>query len=247
MPNNVDLGSILRTGGQKQEAKGDPKDAEIADLKKQVTELMNAVQTLQNTPRQIPTTPQARPNNGQTFLSRRELADAYDDPNTLADVLNNAFAEFYQNIQGLVPNADKLTETLLETVNENLDNRIASRVVINNAISDFYRDNKELIPFKWQAGDIVNRLQAENPGWSIDQLLKETKEVMYKDYGHLIEAAKAKPNEAGKDATKDDEGKVNTQPEDGSTSGDDGGKKLSPMAAAVARYRNSLPQAQVQN
>lgn len=241
-----DLGSILRNAGSPTDdskKQVDPRDQEIADLKKQLTELTKAVSGMQNTPRNIPTAHQS--SNGSRFVGRRELADAYDDPNTLADLLDNAFQQFYQNIQGLVPNSEKLTEQLIQTVNENLDDRIASRVVIDNAVADFYRENKELIPFKANAGVIANRLQAENPGLSIHELLNKTKEELNKEYGDLIEAAKNKATDgAGKDNSKG--ATPNHQPDDGAATNGKGEPNLSPMAAAVARYRNKIPQVAAQ-
>ena len=241
-----ELSTILRKGltpaEAKQGAAGNGSNSEVAALQQQVQELTNLVKTLQGSKQEVPTAP-VRP-GGKTFISYRELADAMDSPKAMAELLNAALAEIAEQRTSASVNVERVQEELLQKLNATLDDRIAVTVTTNSAIADFYRENPEFVPFKYQAGVIVSELQSENPNWSIDQLLNKTKEVMLEKHGDLIEAAKSvsKQNdtEAGDKGDKATGKKLPTQPDGGEGAAGAGEVNDNPIAAMVARYKKPV-------
>lgn len=241
----INLPSILRGENQPAAPAVDPRDQTIAELTKQVQTLTNAVTQLQGTPQQIPTTPQApHAQVGDVrYVGRREFADAFDDPNTLADVVNNAIAQALQPFVGIQDslNTDKIVEQVYQQVNSGLDSRIASRVVTNNIIADFYQTNPEMTPFKQQLATVIQNIESKEPGLSVEELLTKGKEAMYTKHKPLLEAAKETLNKQP-DPAPTATTTPPAQPDPNAVT-PPAGTPSNPIAAMVAKYR---PEAQVQ-
>lgn len=78
------------------------------------------------------------------------------------------FAEFMNNTVNSVREQAMREATQVASAN-------ASQLIkVQSAVSDFYRKNADLVPYKKYIGNVANRVQSEHPDWELDQVLGET-------------------------------------------------------------------------
>jgi hypothetical protein len=52
------------------------------------------------------------------------------------------------------------------------------KIAITETVKDFYRDNKDLVPYKQFVGYTTNEVAAQHPDWTLSQILEETEKVV---------------------------------------------------------------------
>lgn len=78
------------------------------------------------------------------------------------------FAEFMNNYGNSIREQSMREATQVATSNA------SQQIKVMQAVSDFYRKNEDLAPYKKYIGSVANRVQSEHPDWELDQVLNET-------------------------------------------------------------------------
>lgn len=78
------------------------------------------------------------------------------------------FAEFMNNYGNSIREQSMREATQVATSNA------SQQIKVMQAVSDFYRKNEDLVPYKKYIGSVANRVQSEHPDWELDQVLSET-------------------------------------------------------------------------
>lgn len=112
----------------------------------------------------------ARDEEALAFLddySDEQIKDAIANPAVMREFLKTALTKVRrQAIEDAVGVASVTTTRNLE---------------LKSVIQTFYQENSDLLPYKEMLGFTVNKVQAENPGWNVTDILKESAKRLRKE------------------------------------------------------------------
>lgn len=96
-------------------------------------------------------------------------------------------------------------QDMLRDIPEVAARTVQQRMEVETAVKSFYEDNPDLQDVREYTGQVANKVQSENPKWSIDQILNETAKTVRRNL-HLSEKAEKRETER-KEKEKKEEGK----------------------------------------
>ncbi len=143
--------------------------AQVEALRKQNEKLLEQVNKLSTIPReegqQEPTktdTPQAE-GDVPDYVGGLDLDSLALDPQVLNGVLHNV-------VQTAV---NKAVEKMLVNIPSVVQTQVKQQKTLNDAVSDFYNANEDLIPAKKVVAMFTNEVVAEHPDYSLEKVLEE--------------------------------------------------------------------------
>lgn len=115
----------------------------------------------------------------------------------------NVFSQFVAQIQEEA--VQRAVERALKDVGSIVHQTVSHQVSVSAMVSSFFRDNKDLLPYRNQVGIIANELLAQNPGMPYSQLFAQVNTEARKRLAPLLNGAKtrqtSRPSFAGRQST----------------------------------------------
>lgn len=121
-------------------------------------------------------------------------ASEEDEPSDAKDEEALSFLDDYSDaqIQEAMSNPalmrDFLKKSLAKVRRQAIDDAVGvasvtttRNIELKNVIAEFYRTNADLLPYKEMLGYTVNKVQSENPGWNVTDILKEASKRLRKE------------------------------------------------------------------
>jgi len=84
------------------------------------------------------------------------------------------------------------TKKILQSIPQMIVRQVQQHKVINDAVDEFYSENKDLKMVKGTVGRVANEVSAEFPDWTLDKVFKETGVRTRKLLGMKTDAVKKK-------------------------------------------------------
>lgn len=109
----------------------------------------------------------------ETFFSGSadDLEELTKDPAAFNKLLNSVYRK------GVESSNTRITENFLRSAPEIVKRQVVEHLAIQKSVTQFYTDNKDLIPYKKTVAAIVNKVASENPDFSLKEVLKETEKI----------------------------------------------------------------------
>ena len=136
-----------------------------------------AAKTENETPQQaVP----AVPTSAAGFdISEDEVEAAQDDPKKMVGLFKKVYSKALQDVSASMP------ALVMSEVRRQVDLQVA--------VTDFYKQNPELVNLKPLAATIAGQLQAAHPDWDMQKLFSETASEVKKLIGQQVKDGKAAP------------------------------------------------------
>lgn len=136
-----------------------------------------AAKTEKETPQQaVP----AVPTSAAGFdISEDEVEAAQDDPKKMVGLFKKVYSKALQDVSTSMP------ALVMSEVRRQVDLQVA--------VTDFYKQNPELVNLKPLAATIAGQLQAAHPDWDMQKLFSETASEVKKLIGQQVKDGKAAP------------------------------------------------------
>ena len=112
-------------------------------------------------------------------ISEDEVEAAQDDPKKMVGLFKKVYSKALQDVSASMP------ALVMSEVRRQVDLQVA--------VTDFYKQNPELVNLKPLAATIAGQLQAAHPDWDMQKLFSETASEVKKLIGQQVKDGKAAP------------------------------------------------------
>jgi len=147
------------------------KESAEETLRKRVAQLTAELERVRNgEDTEVPETSTEKDEQAISFLddySDQQMQDALSNPAMMREFMKKALSKVRRQA------IDDAVGVATVTANRNLE--------LKSVIQDFYRQNNDLLPYKEMLGYTVNKVQADNPGWNVTDILKEASKRLRKE------------------------------------------------------------------
>jgi len=121
------------------------------------------------------------------FIGDADVDDITRDPKELNKLLNKVFA------QGITTSRTVLGEGVLRSIPDIVKANVATVISLRESSEKFYKDNKDLVPFKKVVSAVFEEFAAENPGKKFSEILDDVGKEARKRLELYREAIKPEP------------------------------------------------------
>lgn len=94
------------------------------------------------------------------------------------------------------------TEQSMLKVAPIVQSQVQQYIAINNMVSDFYRKNEDLVPYRNFVGYISNQLASAHPDWGYAKLFEEAEKEVRKQLGSALQANAQEQEDKGASSNK---------------------------------------------
>lgn len=102
------------------------------------------------------------------FMGNMTLDDVLDDPEKFQQVMANVYQ------QASTVAEKQAVEKVLKSIPQLVVNYVSRHASMSNLVSDFYKENSDLVGVKRTVAAVANEIAAENPAWNVDKVFGET-------------------------------------------------------------------------
>jgi len=121
------------------------------------------------------------------FIGEADMDEITRDPKEFNKLLNKVFA------QGITTSRTVLGEGVLRSIPDIVKANVATVISLRESSEKFYKDNKDLVPFKKVVSAVFEEFAAENPGKKFSEILDDVGKEARKRLELYREAIKPEP------------------------------------------------------
>lgn len=147
--------------------KEDPRDKELREMREEIEKLKSGKTTKAPPTLPPPTEP---PISEEDFLAGADLDELTRDPKLFNQLLNKIYKKAREDARGDMRRGDEL---MVRSIPDIVKNNIAITAKLRAVNEQFYKDNKDLIPWKKTVAIVFEEKMAANPGKKYDELLPD--------------------------------------------------------------------------
>ena len=122
------------------------------------------------------------------FIGDADVDDITRDPKEFNKLLNKVFA------QGVNTSRTVLGEGILRSIPDIVKTHVATVISLRESSEQFYKDNKDLTPFKKVVSNVFEEIAAENPDKNFSEILEDVGKESRKRLELYKEAIKPEPD-----------------------------------------------------
>jgi hypothetical protein len=144
----------------------DSRDKELRELREELEKLKEGPKSTKAPGTKAPST--EPPIGEEDFIGEIDLDDLTRDPKQFNQILNTIYKKAREAARGEIKGG---IESVIRSIPDITKNTIAVQAQLAKARDDFYKENKDLLPWSKSVAAVMEEMIAENPDKRYDELL----------------------------------------------------------------------------
>lgn len=150
------------------EPEEDPRDKAIRELRDEINQLKKSSDTPTQPPEED--TIEDLPISDEDFLADIDPDDLYNDPKLFKEVLNRVYKKAREDARKEIKGG---IESVVRSIPDITKNTVAIQAQLAKVRDEFYKENKDLLPWSTSVAAVMEDLISKNPDKHYNELLPE--------------------------------------------------------------------------
>jgi hypothetical protein len=150
------------------EPEEDPRDKAIRELRDEINQLKKSSDTPTQPPKED--TIEDLPISDEDFLADIDPDDLYNDPKLFKDILNRVYKKAREDSRKEIKGG---IESVVRSIPDITKNTVAIQAQLAKVRDEFYKENKDLLPWSTSVAAVMEELISKNPDKHYNELLQE--------------------------------------------------------------------------